>query len=215
MALGRGELGRTPGAHSDAPAALWRLAASQRAAPTVLQEGAERLVADVGDVVPEQGGDGWAELFYRYVAVEQGDDVGGVEPGLGQLGDHDGNGVATIDPTGSAHVDGGEAGVDGLALPRCGTGHARGAGGRDDTHHVGKAQVGEGAHYLCGEAAGVAGLGVPGDHFLPVGVTPGPVLARSDGQAVTHGSQGRSGAGARRRTPQPGPAECRAGAKGG
>ena len=174
-----------------------------------------RLVADVRDVLGEQGGDGWAELSYRYVAVEQGDDVGGVKPSLGQLGDHDRDGVATIDPPGSAHVDGGHAGVDGLALPGCGTGHALGTRGRDDAHHVGEAQVGKGAQHLFGEAAGMSGCGVLGNQLLPAGAIPAPVLAPSDGQAVTHASQGRSSAGARVRTARLAPAERRAGAIGG
>ena len=189
------------------------MAASQGAAPAVGQEGTQRLVPHVGDVVREQGGDGWAELFYRYVAVEQGDDVGRVEPSLGQLGNHDGNGVATIDPAGSAHVDGGEAGVDGLALPGRGTGHALGTGGRDDAHHVGEAQMRKRAQHLCGETAGIAGCGVLGNQLVPAGAIPAPVLAPSDGQAVTHGSQGGSGWGSGR-TARPGPAKRRAGAKG-
>ena len=128
----------------------------------------------------------------------------GVEPGFGQLGDHDGDGVATIHPPGSAHVNGGQAGVEGLAFPGRGTAHARGAGGRDEAHHVGEAQVGKGAQHLRGETAGVAGFGVLGHQPVPAGVVPAPVVAPSDGQAVSHWSQGRSGAGTQRRTGRPG-----------
>ena len=71
------------------------------------------------------------------------------------------------------------------------------------------------AQHLCGETAGIAGCGVLGNQLVPAGAIPAPVLAPSDGQAVTHGSHGRSSAGARVRTARPAPAERRAGAKGG